>query len=105
MQWCHSAVWLCPTPEACPLAGLPKRRGQPLGHAHWSLGTEAALQLYFHHSCLVLAVAMAPVYQQEGKGERLVQAEATLWLVLGATVPGGLPPCCAPLFPGGDGAE
>lgn len=57
------------------MAGVPRKRGQPLGHAHWSLGTEAALKLYFHSSCLVLAVAMAPLHQPEGKGEHLVQAQ------------------------------
>lgn len=48
--------------------GPQEERITPGTHAHWSLGTEAALKLYFHRSCLELAVAMAPVHQQEGKG-------------------------------------
>lgn len=75
-------MWFC---SAHPLPEVLRRREQPPGHGHWSLGTEAAPKLSFHHSCLVLAVAMAPVHQPEGTGEHLVQlthpcAWFQLWL-------------------------
>lgn len=94
-----------PCSEEHPLPGVLRRKGQPPGHGHWWLGTEAAPRLHFHHSCLVLAVAMAPVHQPEGTGEILVQADPSLCLALAVTVPGRLPLCCTPSFPGGDGAE
>lgn len=102
MQGYHSTVWLCLAPGTHPLAGIPRRRRQS---PNWSLGTEAALKLYLHCSCLVLAVAMAPVHQPEGKGEHLVQAEPSLSLALCSAIPAGLPPRCATLFPGEDEAE
>lgn len=84
--------------EAHPLPGVLRRKEQPPGHGHWSLGTKAAPKLSFPHSCLVLAVAMAPAHQPEGTGEHLVQADPPLCLALAVTIPGRLPWCCTPLF-------